>query len=213
MKYVPSALCLVLFALTGLAAAQDEPKPTVSLKPLSTEQLSIYHALLAGFMDQDTPQVNLADRTVPFGATGPASDESCGKDLDLEPMSPTLVHQFRLADLAQLSSDKINLVNRSRGEKNVKDNDPWAGIQQGHSVEDSVRNGFAHGLFTFSEIQFDKSHTHAIVSYSFVCGRLCGNGAEVVLEKTETGWRLEKRCGVWISRTVLARRCATGSPS
>lgn len=207
MRCAPFAICLALFVCGAATGAQGDPKLVVSLNPLSGEQLAVYRAVLADWMDKDTIAVNLADHTVPLGANGPSDDESCGKGLDLEPSSPTLVHQFRLADLAQLGSDKIRLVDPKRGEKDVKDNDPGTAMRQGRSVEDAVRNGFAHGLFTFREIRFDKSHTHAMVSYSFVCGGLCGNGATVILEKTEGGWRQVNRCSDWISHVAPAFDC------
>lgn len=207
MRSAPLALCFALLASAGIAGAQEKAKVVVSLNPLTAEQLSVYKAVLAGWMSKDTPVVNLADRTTPLGETGPSNAPECGKGLDLEPLSTTMVHQFQVGDLAQLGSGKIVLVGQKRGEQDVKDNDPWTSIQKGHSVDDSVRNGFAHGLFTLSEIQFDKKHEHAIVSYSFVCGALCGNGSTAVMEKTADGWKEMKRCGEWISSTGAAPRC------
>jgi hypothetical protein len=200
-------VCALLFAFAAEAHSQNESKPVVSLSPLTGEQLSVYRAILAGWISKDTPVVNLADRTIPYSDSGPAGTMNCGKGFDLEPLSATLVHQFQVSDLTQLGSVNINLVGPKRGKKDVKNNDPWKSIQNGQSVEDSVRNGFAHGLFTLSEIQFDKKHEHAIVSYSFVCGGLCGNGGTVVMEKTADGWREMKQCDNWISSAAQEPRC------
>ncbi|MGA7833085.1 MAG: hypothetical protein WCA21_19180 [Terracidiphilus sp.] len=188
--------------------------PVVSLSPLSAEQLSVYHAVLVARSEEDQPQINLAGRTVPLNANGPSSDENCGKGLDMEPASAATVHQFRLSDLAQLSSRKITLMDPERGGKNVQENDPERTMRNGSSVEDAVRNAFAHGLFMLSEIQFDKKHHFAVVSYSFFCGRLCGNGETLILEKTETGWRRNSSCGAWISnRRKNAPRLLNGEES
>jgi len=73
-------------------------------------------------------------------------------------------------------------------------------MREGKSVEDAVRNAFATGLFSMSEIAFDKDHHHAVVSYSFWCGFLCGHGKTVVFEKVNGMWRNTNRnCGGWVS--------------
>jgi hypothetical protein len=123
----------------------------------------------------------------------------CDKGLDLEPVVPTVVHRFRAADLQQLGSDTIVLVDSEWQTKEVAENDPGKTIGEGRSIEDAVRNGFAHGLVTLSEIRFDKTHKHAIVSYGFYCGSLCGNGGTVILENADGTWRRKSVCGAWIS--------------
>ncbi len=122
------------------------------------------------------------------------------KDLDLEPATPTVVHRFRQQDLAQLGASRtFTLVDPDRQKQEVRYNDPEKTIGNGRTIEDAVRNGFAHGLATLSEIRFDKGHKHAIVSYGFFCGSLCGNGGTVVLEKIDGVWQRKSRCRDWIS--------------
>jgi hypothetical protein len=78
--------------------------------------------------------------------------------------------------------------------------DPHDRIANGESVESAVDAGFAHGLLTFSAISFDESRTTAAFTYSFVCGRLCGNGGVVLFKKSSHGWTKSKRsCGGWVS--------------
>jgi hypothetical protein len=194
-------LAVVLLAAAGLAAAQEatEAKPIVSDKPLTAEQIAVYRVVLHGWMDNELSTVNLSVQTVPFPANGAFDASDCGKDLDLEPAAPAMVHRFRAADLAQLSSGNVSLVDPDRQRKEVADNDPEKTIGEGRSIEEAVRNGFAHGLVTLSEIRFDKGHKHAIVSYSFFCGSLCGNGGTVILEKNDGAWQRKSRCGEWIS--------------
>jgi hypothetical protein len=119
--------------------------------------------------------------------------------LDLEPVVPGIVHRFQPADLPQLGSDKIGLVDPERQRKEVAENDPGKTIGEGRSIEDAVRNGFAHGLVTVSEIRFDKEHKHAIIFYGFYCGSLCGNGGTVILEKVDGAWQRKSQCSNWIS--------------
>jgi hypothetical protein len=192
---------MFLLAAGGLAVAQETSgaKPKVSDKPLTAEQLAVYRSVLGNWMESELSTVNLSVQTEPLQSSGPAGDQECAKGLKLEPGPAALVHRFRAQDLPQLGSDKIVLVDPDRQRKDVAENDPERTIGKGRSIEDAVRNGFAHGLVTLSEIRFDKGHKQAIVSYSFFCGSLCGNGGIVVLEKTETGWRRKSRCQDWIS--------------
>jgi hypothetical protein len=192
-----AGLAVVLIAAVSFAAAQGS-KPKVSDKPLSAEQLAIYRSILGEWMRHGWSSVNLAVQTVPLDATGPSGDSECAKGLELETTTPEL-HRFRTADLAKLGSDNIALVDPDRQRDEVRENDPERTAGKGKSIEDAVSNGFAHGLFTLSEIRFDKQHKLAIVSYGFFCGSLCGNGGTFVLEKTDSGWSRRKRCNDWIS--------------
>jgi hypothetical protein len=204
MRFAASrTFTITLFALATLtlATAQDtqDAKPEVSEKPLTAEQLAVYRAILGNWMQGELATVNLSVQTVPLQSDGPLGDGECAKGLELEPAQPSLVHRFRAQDLAQLGSAKIVLVDPDRQRKEVAENDPQHTIQNGKSIEDAVRDGFAHGLVTLSEIRFSKDHKLAIVSYGFFCGSLCGNGGAVILEKTDAGWRRKSRCSEWIS--------------
>jgi hypothetical protein len=207
-------LAVLMLALAGLAAGQDAQKAglKVSEKPLTAEQLAVYRVALGGWMAQEMPALNLAIQTVPLGDTGPTGDDSCSKELDLEPATPNVVHRFRQQDLAQLGPGRtLTLVDPDRQSREVRDNDPEKTVGEGRSIEDAVRNGFSHGLATLSEIRFDKQHKHAIASYGFYCGSLCGNGGAVVLEKVDGAWRRKSQCGDWISRQTLPAEPAAGS--
>lgn len=194
-------LAVASLTATGLAAAQEAPeaKPVVSGQPLTAEQVAVYKVVLHGWMDKEVSTVNLSVQTVPFPTSGAFDAGDCGKDLELEPVAPEVVHRFRARDLPQLGPDKIVLVDPEQQRREVHENDPGKTVGEGKSIEDAVRNGFAHGLVTLSEIRFDKGHNHAIVSYGFFCGSLCGNGGTVVLEKIDGVWQRKSRCGEWIS--------------
>jgi hypothetical protein len=193
----------VAVVFSGAQQTRDA-KPKVSEKPLTAEQLSVYKVVLGDWMAQEMPAMNLAIQTVPLEATGPEGDGDCAKGLDLEPASVAVVHRFRQQDLVQLGRDRtFTLVDPDRQRKDVENNDPEKTIRNGSSIDDAVRNGFAHGLATLSEIQFDKKHQIAIVSYGFYCGGLCGNGGTVVLEKKDSAWQRRGRCHDWISKLTL----------
>jgi hypothetical protein len=189
----------IAFGVLAAAGHAQDDSPKVSDKPLTAEQLAVYRAVLADWMAREMPAMNLAIQTVPLGDTGPGVDDECGKDLDLEAAS-SVVHRFRQQDLAQMGPGRtFTLVDPDLQKKDVENNDPEKSIHEGKSVEDAVRNGFAHGLATLSEVRFDKKHQVAIVSYGFYCGGLCGNGGMVILEKKDGAWRLRSRCHEWIS--------------
>jgi len=198
-------LAVLVLATVWLAVGQEPPnaKPKVSDSPLTAEQLAVYRVVLHGWMDNEVQTIHLAAETVPLEASGPTGAEDCEKGLNLEPASPAVVHRFRKEDLPQLGRSKIGLVDAEKQSKEVADNDPEKTIHRGLSIEDAVRNGFAHGLVTLSEIRFDKEHKFAVVSYSFVCGSLCGNGGTMVVEKRDGAWTRKSRCREWISQQAL----------
>jgi hypothetical protein len=173
--------------------------PIILLKNSEKGIFSLSGVKFRSWMENEVSAINLSIQTSLFPIGGAFDARDCGKEFDLELVVAGVVHRFRLADLSQLGSDKIGLVDPERGRKDVADNDPGKTIGEGRSIEDAVRNGFAHGLVTVSEIRFDKAHTHAIVSYGFFCGGLCGNGGTVILEKVDGAWQRKSQCGGWIS--------------
>jgi hypothetical protein len=178
------------------STASNEQKTVVSDKPLTAEQLAIYHEVLKGWMDDGKQAVHLAIETVPLEEDA----KSCVKGVRLEDLDESTVHRFRQEDLPQLGSAKISLVDADAQAKEIEKNDPGTAIRNGKPVDEAVQNGFAHGLVTLSEIRFDQRHELAIVWYGFRCGGLCGNGATVVFEKKNGAWQLRKRpCSVWMS--------------
>jgi hypothetical protein len=109
-------------------------------------------------------------------------------------------HSFRILTSDVLDAKNIRLVDADKQTKAVETNDPRSSIRQGKSVETAVTRAFSTGLFSVSEIAFDKEHLRALVSYSFVCGSLCGSGGVWVFEKVGGAWKKSGRvCGGWVS--------------
>jgi hypothetical protein len=199
-KTVPLAVCLALIGLVTLGPAiGQEARSKVSEAPLTAEQLAVYRSILQGWVGDSKGAVYLAAQTIPLDVDE-FSKEGCGKGLDLLPLGPIELHRLRKEDLGQLGSDQIQLVDPARQEREVAKNDPGKSIRNGTSVDEALSNGIAHGLFTVSEIRFDKDHKHAIVSFGFRCGSLCGSGGTVVLEKNKEGeWHRKSSCSTWMS--------------
>jgi hypothetical protein len=183
-----------------LHAQKADAKPRISQTPLTAEQLAVYRTVLVDWFENEKFSINLAELTT--GSTSPVQSEPdddavCAKGFALEPRDGE-VHRFQEQDLAQLGGH-IRLVNPDAHAQQVREHDPGNAIRNGTSVDDAVKGGFAHGLFTLGEIRFDKSHTHAVVSFSFVCGSLCGHGSTILFEKKDATWKQKKQCGGWIS--------------
>lgn len=151
------------------------------------------------WMGRESDSLNLADVTAAFPTDGAFGAKDCLKGLDIETGHRGPVHPFRSEDLAKLSSVKIRLVDDKAQEKEIEKHDPGKAIREGRSVDDAVKNGFLHGKAWFSEILFDKTHTHAVVFYGFHCGSLCGNGGTAILEKQNGVWKVKSQCGIWMS--------------
>src|SRR5580698_2521737 len=160
------ALFIALLANANCAfvlEAQSTEIPTkVADQPLNAEQLAVYRAMLVSWFQGEKAKVNLGALTDPVGED--SADKTCLKGLSWEAVVTGQVHRVRPEDVAQLGPFEFRLVEPHAGGKEVSDNDPGKAIQKGKNVDEAVANGFAHGLLAISEIRFDKTHTHALVS-------------------------------------------------
>lgn len=195
------ALVLVL-AASPANAGSDRDKPVKSTAPLSADEIAIYRAVLRQYESGDSGSLNVSARTYPLDAaspmTGPA-DSECLKGIQLENLAG-LAHSFHDLTPEVLPAKNIKLVDPKQQSKIVRDNDPDKTIRDGKSVHNAVGGAFATALFSMSEIAFDKERSHAVVSYHFWCGCLCGNGATLVFQKVDG--QLKKtshNCEGWIS--------------
>jgi len=186
----------------GLGSGQQSQKmkPNVSDQPFTTEELAVYQAMLSSWFQGEKAAVNLSFQTDAIDTDDPSFDKKCLKGLNLEKMPRAQVHRFRGEDITHLGSVSFRLVDPDQQTREVADNDPGKAIREGKPVDDAVSNGFAHGLMTLSEIQFDKDHEHAVVSFSFFCWRLCGHSTTMLMEKKKNGiWIRKSLCGGWVS--------------
>ena len=200
-KFLLGIWMLLGLLSAGLQGQEDRPKPEISPKPLTSEQIAVYHAVLTEWIGHEHRSVNLQSLTDVAEPGGMSGYGNCAKKFKIETPSQT-IHRFLATDAERLvPGGVVQLIDPRRGTAEVRANDPESSMRKGKSVDEAVENGFAHGLFSLSEIVFDEEHLHAIVSYGFVCGGLCGHGETVVLEKVNGAWRRMKlQCGSsWIS--------------
>lgn len=196
-------ITMIFIAVTFCAASQEStPKPEVSRDSLTSEQIAVYRAVLTHYLKDSDGALNLADTTQPLDQ----SDKACIKGIEMSAKEQArLIHKLEPSLVAHT---KIVLVDSERQRSTVEQNDPQNLMKKAiddhervthEQVDQSVKQAFQSGLFTLSEIAFDKERRHAVVAYSFVCGMLCGHGNTLVLKKIGQDWRVTRTCGGWIS--------------
>jgi len=202
MKSLTFAMGIVLFGMICPAFLFAGNKPTKSPAPLSTDETAIYKAVLQQYISGDAPSLNVSTKTYPLDPESHMSglkNGECLKGIQLDNLA-AISHTYHELPPEVLSGNNMRLVDPERQAKIVKGNDPSRTIAKGKSVDNAVTEAFATGLFSMSEIAFDKDHRYAVVSYRFWCGGLCGQGSALVFQKVGSEWKkMERNCGGWIS--------------
>jgi hypothetical protein len=175
--------------------------PLRSAVPLSADEIAIYKAVLERWVAGEHGVLNVSLATYPADALSPShsiSDCQCVKDIAVESLLAAS-HSFHNLTRDVLSGN-MKLVDAKEQAISIRNNDPGKTMDEGMPVKKAVANGFANGLFSLSEIAFDTDHHHALVSYSFRCGSLCGSGSTLMFEMIGGEWkRTDRICGGWIS--------------
>lgn len=111
--------------------------------------------------------------------------------------SVLVVHAFAAAP-----APNVVLVDPEQQKSKVKQNDPQNLMKKAiderepatdEQLNKSLELAFSTGLFSFSEIIFDKGRRRAMVSYSFVCGILVGTETRWFSKKLGTDGKSERR--------------------
>jgi hypothetical protein len=174
---------------------------------MTEDRFAVYRAVLADWVKDDRGPVFLADRTEPLDVSG-YGVRDCWRGLELEEVLPAYHYHFRPEDLSQLGAKGIVLVDSERYERNFSEfveRTKTMGMRDApkpasrDQMDELIGTAIDHGLLSVSEIHFDKSHTHAIVSYDFYCLGLCGGGQTIALEKANGVWKRKAYCTGWAS--------------
>jgi hypothetical protein len=176
--------------------AQKTTEPPVSKVPISSERLGIYRDFLE-FYSHSRSRVSKAALNVSQTTSSFSPDDmdrgGCLKGFEAE--NPRMLVLHTLSSVA-FPKSAVRLVDPATHK--VRDPEEW--MQRGEDADRAVSAGLAAGLFTFSEIVFDASHAHAAFSYSFHCGRLCGDGGVTIYEKKNGKWKpSETSCARFVS--------------
>jgi len=180
----------------ALEGSPDE-KPGRNSNPSSADDAAIYRGILQQWNSTTRSLLNVSNRTFPVDRE--LSDCGCLKCIELQSIA-NAAHSLHILTRDVLGEINIRLVDADKQAVIVQSNDPSKSIREGKSAEITVKEAFSAGLFSMSEIAFDKKHGRALVSYSFVCGSLCGSGGVWLFEKVDGMWKKSERvCGGWIS--------------
>jgi hypothetical protein len=187
---------MMFLAAPTFCQVKKAPEPELSKSQLTDEQLAVYRAFLKSYTNGSDSTLNISARTLPFDAS---RENGCLKGIELVDQEQAAKFIHELPD-SLVAGTKERLVDPEKQRQHVKSSDPGEQIRSGKCVDDAVKAGFAAGLFSFSEIVFDRKHEYATFSFSFVCGSLCGHGGTVVFRKKNGIWQDSgRRCGSWIS--------------
>ncbi len=180
----------------ALTAFSDK-RPVRNPNSLSADEVAIYSGILERWNSNSRSLLNVSNRT--FRIDRDLADCGCLKDMELQSIA-NAAHSFHILTRDVLGGKKIRLVDADKQAVIVQSNDPSNSLREGKSVETAINRAFSTGLFSVSEIVFDKEHRRALVSYSFVCGSLCGSGGVWLFEKVDGAWKKSERvCGGWVS--------------
>ena len=198
-----SALLFVILGFTTLSFAQSEiAKPRVSKEPLTAEQVAVYQTFLRFFTNGDDKVLHVANMTEELNVSEMSKDADCSQSfgpVKFETPNPTQATVHMLVSNLTVPGH-IAFVDPAQQSEKIRQNDPSKTMREGKPVDHAVKDAFASGLLTLSEIAFNRDHSRAVLSYSFFCGRLCGNGAVVMLKRVGRKWKVTKQsCGEWIS--------------
>jgi len=169
--------------------------------PLSADDIAIYRVVLLKWQREDATPLHLSDRTTPLDIASRAgvSDCECLVGFDVQGLVDAS-RSFQKLTPAFLPNNNFRLVGAEKQIRTVRSNDPGNRMRTGKSVTKAVDDALATGLFSISEIAYDKHHQRALVAYSFVCGSLCGSGGTWLFEKVNDTWtKTAHLCGGWVS--------------
>jgi hypothetical protein len=187
---------------TGLASFSTAQKPVESAKPLREDEVAIYTAVIREWLSGSPASLNISARNSTLKANSLSTaliDCACSAGIQLESLL-SASHSYHRLTPGILPVEHLRLVDPNGQATIVHDNDPNTAMRHGKSSTGAVESAVANGLFTLSEIAFDAQRKHALVSYSFVCGSLCGSGNTWVFEKAAGEWKkVNLGCGGWVS--------------
>lgn len=196
----------LFFVIVGFAkplfAQSVDREAVLSKAPLTTEQVAVYQAFLRFYAKGGDTVLHVADTTDWLDWSELKQDADCSRSFghlkfDEPKQSGPTVHRL---DPSLVVAGRIELVDSAHQSEKVRENDPSKTMREGKGVDRAVSDAFASGLLSLSEIAFDKEHNKALMSFSFFCGKLCGNGAVVMLKRVGRNWKVTKRsCGESVS--------------
>jgi len=199
-----AALFLTIFGFAKQSLVQSEDrKPTLSKDSLTTEQVAVYRAFLRFYAKGSDRLLYVADTTDWLNISDVVKEDAdCSRsfgqiEFDGSKGRGPAIHRL---DSSLAIAGHIALVDSASQAAKIRQNDPSKTMREGKPVDRAVSDAFTSALLTLSEIAFDKNHRTAVMSFSFSCGKLCGNTAIVMLKQVGRHWKVtEQSCGEGVS--------------
>ena len=185
--------------LTALPHGTINKLPPHDVGNLTEDEIAIYKEVLQQWIKAEETSLNVSLQTYPLDPFSEAESMSCGclKNFDAEVLA-VISHSFHKLPRRILPRRNMRLVDMDENSRSGA-SDTRSSTGTGSAPNIAIAD-IASGVFYLSEIAFDRAHRHALVSYSFWCGMLCGSGMTIVFEKIGAEWRRAKvECGGWIS--------------
>jgi hypothetical protein len=181
--------------------SRHAPVETTGLTPDSSgsDEASIYRAVLDSWLSDKRGILNVSATTFPLPDDLPSGLVTCDCLERIHLVDAAAFHSRHTLNSAILHQVNVRLVDPEKQASSVRNNDPDIRIRRRESVKQAVDHAFESGLFSLSEIAFDKNRRYAVVAYRFWCGSLCGSGSTLVFEKIDGKWREDRSCGGWVS--------------
>lgn len=155
-------------------------------------KLEVYRAFVSAYSEGH--RVNLANVTSLFDAETEGVI-SCAPSV----LATTLASRwFRTTALKQrdFSNSSVHIVDPEDQAAQVRIHDPMNNISNESDIDRAVAGAFDAGLLQVSEIGFDISGQHALFTFSFYCGGLCGHGGVALFDRVGDRWVWShRRCG------------------
>jgi hypothetical protein len=200
-RSVLTAVFLIFFGASVIGNTKSAEAVKSGI-PLGADEIAIYEAVLQQYVTRkEADRLNVSVRTYPFDPNSHRSSVTadCLRGIELQNLA-SVAHTFHVLTPKVLAVKNTRLVDPDKQSQVVRENDPDKTMRKGKSVSEAVNEAYSTALFSLSEIAFDKEKRHAVVSYSYWCGALCGRGSTLVFEKVGNTWKeMDRHCGGWIS--------------
>jgi hypothetical protein len=183
---------------------QTSTAADVSTRALTQDQLAIYSDFLSRYDEegQISNVLGLEPVTVPFNIDKPfGTDESWAKEQPLIYGPGGCLHNIKLERLPSTVHRLPPEIMLFGSRDFVMERIRAAGTLQPESkrIKGTGPDGWSLTKFTVSEIVFDVTHRHAVLTYSADCNCRGGQGGSILYEHKNGKWRKVMGCAdYWV---------------
>ncbi len=115
-------------------------------------------------------------------------------------LSKDIINDYQSKDENNLKlKDNFSVQNKVLFLSEKEESQFFRKVQENGWVKFHKKYPKAKGIISFSRIGFNQEHTQALVSVSFGCGFLCGEGNFILLQKANGKWTIQNKIGLWVS--------------